>query len=163
MLYVAAVITVGAVCAIGLVRSRRRGRSSSPRSRPEVAIFAVFALVGEFVPLKVFTRGAEGEVTTSTMLRARRDARRAARSPALICLASANLARGRASGRKPVKKIAFNILQYAITVAAAGAVLQATTGLPRAHEPHIVARATCSASCSPRSSSSSSTPCSSRR
>ena len=33
---------------------------------PEVALFALFALVGDFLPLKVFTRGAEGEVTTST-------------------------------------------------------------------------------------------------
>ena len=133
-LYVAAVITVGAVCAIGLgvagVGDLRLLLS------PEVAIFAVFALVGEFVPLKVFTRGAEGEVTTSTCFAL---ATMLAAGPlaAFICLASANLL---ADGlrRKPVKKIAFNILQYAITIAAAGAVLSATTGLPRAHEPHIV-------------------------
>ena len=89
---------------------------------PEVAIFAVFALVGEFVPLKVFTRGAEGEVTTSTCFAL---ATMLAAGPlaAFICLASANLL---ADGirRKPVKKIAFNILQYAITIAAAGAVLR---------------------------------------
>ena len=36
---------------------------SSPRS---VAFFALCAFFGEFVPLKVFTRGAEGEITTST-------------------------------------------------------------------------------------------------
>ena len=87
-LYVAAVITVGAVCAIGLgvagVGDLRLLLS------PEVAIFAVFALVGEFVPLKVFTRGAEGEVTTSTCFAL---ATMLAAGPlaAFICLASANL------------------------------------------------------------------------
>ena len=33
---------------------------------PELALFAVCAVVGELVPLKVHTRGSEGEVTTST-------------------------------------------------------------------------------------------------
>src|SRR3954454_11405626 len=103
---------------------------------PEVAIFAVFALVGEFVPLKVFTRGAEGEVSTSTTF-AMATMLAAGPLAAFAVLAGANLI---ADGirRKSPKKVAFNISQYAIAVAASGVVLEATTGLPRAHEPHLI-------------------------
>jgi diguanylate cyclase (GGDEF)-like protein len=103
---------------------------------PEVAIFAIFALVGEFVPLKVFTRGAEGEVSTSTTF-AMATMLAAGPLAAFAALAGANLI---ADGirRKSPKKVAFNISQYAITVAASGVVLEAATGLPRAHEPHLI-------------------------
>src|SRR3954454_9009706 len=132
-LYVTAIIVIGGACAVLL------GIDGAGDLRlllsPEVAIFGLFALIGEFIPLKVFTRGAEGEVTTSTCFAL---ATMIAAGPlaAFIALAGANLV---ADGvrRKPPKKVAFNIAQYAITIAAAGAVMHATTGLPRVAEPHL--------------------------
>ena len=62
--YVSAVIAVGTLCAVGLTLD---GADDLRRLvSPEALMFFVFAFAGEFVPLKVFTRGAEGEVTTST-------------------------------------------------------------------------------------------------
>ena len=63
-IYVTAVIAVGVVCGVGIVLS---GAGDFPLVlTPEVALFALCALIGDFLPLKVFTRGAEGEITTST-------------------------------------------------------------------------------------------------
>jgi diguanylate cyclase (GGDEF)-like protein len=133
-LYVTAIILIGGACVAWLGMD---GAGDLPLLlSPEVAIFGVFALVGEFLPLKVFTRGAEGEVTTSTTFAL---ATMLAAGPlaAFIALASANML---ADGirRKPPKKVAFNIAQYGITIAASGVVMKAATGLPRAHAPHLV-------------------------
>jgi diguanylate cyclase (GGDEF)-like protein len=133
-LYVTAIILVGGAC---VARLGIDGASElSLLLTPEVAIFAIFALAGEFVPLKVFTRGAEGEVTTSTTF-AMATMLAAGPLAAFVALAGANLL---ADGlrRKPLKKVAFNIAQYGITIAASGLVLTDTTGLPRANEPHLV-------------------------
>jgi diguanylate cyclase (GGDEF)-like protein len=133
-LYVTAIILIGGGCVAWLGID---GASDlSLLLTPEVAIFAIFALAGEFVPLKVFTRGAEGEVTTSTTF-AMATMLAAGPLAAFVALAGANLL---ADGirRKPPKKVAFNIAQYGITIAASGVVLKATTGLPRAHAPHLV-------------------------
>jgi diguanylate cyclase (GGDEF)-like protein len=133
-LYVTAIILIGGGCVAWLGID---GASDlSLLLTPEVAIFAIFALAGEFVPLKVFTRGAEGEVTTSTTF-AMATMLAAGPLAAFVALAGANLL---ADGirRKPPKKVAFNIAQYGITIAASGFVLKATTGLPRAHAPHLV-------------------------
>jgi len=133
-LYVAAIILIGGGSMAWLVVSG--ADHYEYLLAPEVAIFALFALVGEFVPLKVFTRGAEGEVSTSTTF-AMATMLAAGPLAAFAALAGANLI---ADGirRKSPKKVAFNISQYAITVAASGVVLEATTGLPRAHEPHLI-------------------------
>jgi diguanylate cyclase (GGDEF)-like protein len=133
-LYVTAIILIGGACMAWLGVDGAGGLSLL--LSPEVAIFAVFALIGEFVPLKVFTRGAEGEVTTSTTF-AMATMLAAGPLASFVALAGANLL---ADGirRKPPKKVAFNIAQYGITIAASGLVLKATTGLPRAHEPHLV-------------------------
>jgi diguanylate cyclase (GGDEF)-like protein len=132
-LYVTAIILIGGACAAGLVISAGDYRLLWT---PEIVIFAFFALVGEFVPLKVFTRGAEGEVTTSTCFAV---ALLLVGGPlaAFIGLATANII---ADGlrRKAVKKVAFNVAQYAITIAASGAVLELTTGLPRVTAPHLI-------------------------
>src|SRR4051794_32586167 len=133
-LYVTAVILVGGLCTVALFLV---DAGELPLVlTPEVALFALFALVGDFLPLKVFTRGAEGEVTTSTCF-AVAAMLTAGPLAALLALAGTNLI---ADGlrRKPPKKILFNVGQYAITVAASGAALQLTTGLPRATEPHLL-------------------------
>src|SRR3954453_20009923 len=128
-LYVTAIVAIGIGCMAWLGFNGADHLESL--LAPEVAIFALFALVGEFVPLKVFTRGAEGEVSTSTTF-AMATMLAAGPLAAFAALAGANLV---ADGirRKSPKKVAFNISQYAITVAASGVMLQATTGLPRAH------------------------------
>ena len=103
---------------------------------PEIAIFALCAFIGDFLPLKVFTRGAEGEITTSTCFAF---AALLAAGPlaALIALVAANLIVD-AYRRKAAQKVAFNVAQYAISVAAAAVVLKVTTGMPRADGPHLV-------------------------
>src|SRR4051794_27368739 len=133
-LYVTAIVAIGIGCMAWLGFNGADHLESL--LAPEVAIFALFALVGEFVPLKVFTRGAEGEVSTSTTF-AMATMLAAGPLAAFAVLAGANLV---ADGirRKSPKKVAFNISQYAIAVAASGVVLQATTGLPRAHDPHLI-------------------------
>src|ERR1700755_1168462 len=133
-LYVSAVIFIGALCTAALLVFDA-GELHLVLT-PEIALFVVCALVGDFVPLKVFTRGAEGEVTTSTCFAV---AAMLAAGPlaALFALLGTNLI---ADGlrRKPLKKILFNVGQYASAVAVSGAVLQLTTGLPRATSPHLV-------------------------
>ncbi|HET6550549.1 MAG TPA: EAL domain-containing protein [Solirubrobacter sp.] len=133
-LYVSAVILAGAACASWIFV----GGAGDMRLvlTPEVALFALCALIGDFLPLKVFTRGAEGEITTSTCFAV---AAMLAAGPlaALIALIGTNLI---VDGirRKPARKVAFNVGQYAITLAASGAVLDLTTGLPRSADPHLV-------------------------
>src|SRR3954449_59073 len=108
-LYVSAVIAVGAACAValGIVDAGQLHLVATP----EVALFMLCALIGDFVPLKVFTRGAEGEVTTSTCFAV---AAMLAAGPlaALIALILTNVI---VDGirRKPLKKVAFNLGQYA--------------------------------------------------
>ncbi len=133
-LYVAAVIAVGALFTVAMVV----GGAGDLRLlfTPEAGMFFLFAFCGEFVPLKVFTRGAEGEVTTSTTF-AIATMLVAGPLAALLALGLANLLAD-TMGRKPLQKVAFNFFQYAVTVGATGFVLKATTDLPRLTEPHLV-------------------------
>src|SRR3954471_17906839 len=126
--YVSAVIAVGAVCTGWLVWD---GAGDLDRLlSPEALVFLAFAFFGEFVTLKVFTRGAEGEVTTSTTF-ALAAMLIAGPLAGLLALGLANVLADTMS-RKPLQKILFNVSQYAITVGAVGLVLNLTTGLPRA-------------------------------
>ncbi len=131
--YVSAVIAVGMLCTVGLTLD---GADDLRRLvSPEAIMFFLFAFAGEFLPLKVFTRGAEGEVTTSTTF-ALAAMLVAGPLAGLVALGMANILAD-AIGRKPLQKIAFNFFQYAITVGATALVLKYTTGLPRAAEPHL--------------------------
>jgi hypothetical protein len=118
-LYVAAVIAVGALFTVAMVV----GGAGDLRLlfTPEAGMFFLFAFCGEFVPLKVFTRGAEGEVTTSTTF-AIATMLVAGPLAALLALGLANLLAD-TMGRKPLQKVAFNFFQYAVTVGATGFVL----------------------------------------
>src|SRR3954471_7815749 len=132
--YVTAVIVVGAACAVGVTIS---GAGDLHRLlSPEALMFFLFAFCGEFVPLKVFTRGAEGEVTTSTTF-ALAAMLVAGPLAGLVALGLANVP-GDTLARKHLQKVLFNVFQYAITVGAVGLVLNLTTSLPRAGEPHLV-------------------------
>src|SRR3954468_9386476 len=114
--YVSAVIAVGALCAAQLTIS---GAGDLHRLlSPEALMFFLFAFCGEFVPLKVFTRGAEGEVTTSTTF-ALAAMLVAGPLAALLPLGLANLVAD-TMGRKSPQKVAFNLAQYAVTIGAAG-------------------------------------------
>src|SRR4051812_24400157 len=131
--YVSAVIAVGALCAVQLTIS---GAGDLHRLlSPEALMFFLFAFCGEFVPLKVITRGAEGEVTTSTTF-ALAAMLVAGPLAGLVAVGLANVLAD-ALARKPLQKILFNVFQYAITIGAAGLVLDVTTSLPRAHAPHL--------------------------
>src|SRR3954454_549642 len=131
---VSLVIALGALCAVALAIS---GAGDLQRLlSPEALMFFLFAFFGEFVPLKVFTRGAEGEVTTSTTF-ALAAMLLAGPLAGLVALGLANVLADTLS-RKSLQKILFNVFQYAITVGAAGAVLNLTTNLPRSGEPHLV-------------------------
>src|SRR5262245_11334689 len=106
--YVSAVIAVGALCTLWLTID---GAGALPRLlSPEAAVFFLFAFFGEFVTLKVFTRGAEGEVTTSTTFAL---ATMLIAGPLAGCIALmlANLLAD-TWGRKPLQKILFNAFQY---------------------------------------------------
>ena len=132
--YVTAVIVVGTACVVGLAVDGGVGDLRRLLT-PEALMFFVFAFFGEFVPLKVFMRGAEGEVTTSTTF-ALAAMLVAGPLAGIVALGLANLLADSLS-RKPLQKVVFNLFQYAITVGAAGLVLKVTTGLPRSSNLHL--------------------------
>src|SRR3954469_5558232 len=94
----------------------------------EVLLFAACALAGELVPLKVVTRGVEGEVTTSTTF-AFATLLAAGPGPAMVVLVAGSFV---ADGlrRKAPLKLLFNGCQYALTMSVTAVTLQALTGVP---------------------------------
>jgi diguanylate cyclase (GGDEF)-like protein len=125
--YVALVIGLGVACCA--VVFALDGSSLSRLWSPEVALFVACALAGELIPLKVVTRGVEGEVTTSgtfafaTMLVA-------GPACAIAALVGASIAADAMRRKAPVKLL-FNSCQYAITLTASGLALMLLTGVPR--------------------------------
>ena len=128
--YVTLVIVLGFVC-IATVFALD-GTNLARMLTTEVALFSVCAFAGELMPLKVVTRGVEGEVTTSgtfafaTLLVAGPACAIAAFGGASF---AADLVR-----RKPPVKLLFNSGQYAISVTASALVLGLLTGVPRSGE-----------------------------
>jgi len=133
-LYVAAVTALGAVACGGVLVFGPNGTAHF--GERELMLFGICALLGELFPLKVYTRGAEGETTTSTTFAVAlliAGGIEAALAGLLLANLVADLAR-----RKPAHKIAFNMAQYAISVVAAGLVLGALADVPRAGEFHFI-------------------------
>src|SRR4051812_47005731 len=129
--YVLAVILAGsAAAAFTLVRDADSLHLLLTR---EVLLFAGCALIGELVPLKVVTRGVEGEVTTSTTF-AFATLLAAGPGPAMVVLVAASFI---ADGlrRKAPLKLLFNSCQYALTMSLTALTLHALTGVPRLHGP----------------------------
>jgi diguanylate cyclase (GGDEF)-like protein len=129
MPYVGGVIVLGALCAAWLLLY-----TPAPLEAllsPIIIVFALCTLLGEAIPLKVFRRNMEGEVSTSAtfvvamMLWA-------GPAVAFLALAGANVVADLVRG-KPLHRIAFNFGQYAISLALTGVVLMQTTSLPHAH------------------------------
>src|SRR6476660_2254845 len=110
--YVLAVIVAGAT-ALAVTLLLDSGSLHLLLTR-EVILFACCALIGELVPLKVVTRGVEGEVTTSTTF-AFATLLAAGPGPAIAVLVAGSFV---ADGlrRKPSLKLLFNGCQYALTM-----------------------------------------------
>src|SRR4051794_2147858 len=127
-LYVTFVVATGAACVLIVLGTGYE--TLDQFLDPELALFALCALVGEMVPLKVHTRGSEGEVTTSTTFAL---ALMLAGGPAvaLAGLTSASVVADTINGKGP-KRVAFNAAQYAVSVSAGSLVLIALTDVPRA-------------------------------
>ena len=130
--YVTAVILGGIGALIVLIASG--GLNLLEAERPELLLLLMAcAVVAELTPLKVVLRAAEGEITASNTFA----------FALLICYGAAPAAVAFALGtiladgirRKPPERIAFNASQYILTVAAAGVVLSALSGLPHLHDP----------------------------
>jgi diguanylate cyclase (GGDEF)-like protein len=131
--YVAAVTALGLVACGAVLAFGPNG--AAHLGEQELILFALCAVLGELVPLKVYTRGAEGETTTSTTFAVAlliAGGVEAALAGLLLANLVADLIRG-----KPARKIAFNMAQYAISVAAAGLVLSLLADLPRSGEFHF--------------------------
>ena len=105
------------------------GTSLTRLASPEILFFAGCALIGELVPLKVVTRGVEGEVTTSTTF-AFAAMLVAGPACAFVALVGASFAADAMRGKAPTKLL-FNSSQYAITITAAAVALHFLTGVPR--------------------------------
>src|SRR5215212_5217620 len=81
----------------------------------EVLLFGACALIGELVPLKVVTRGVEGEVTTSTTF-AFATLLAAGPAAAIIVRVGASFLADGVRRKAPIKLL-FNGCQYALTMA----------------------------------------------
>jgi diguanylate cyclase (GGDEF)-like protein len=130
---VAAVIVLGAVACGAVLAFGPNGFERF--GEHELIVFALCALLGELVPLRVYTRGAEGETTTSTTFAVALLIAGGAEA-ALVGLLAANLVADLLR-RKPAHKIAYNMAQYALAVTAAGLVLGALSDVPRAGDFHF--------------------------
>jgi diguanylate cyclase (GGDEF)-like protein len=131
--YVLAVTALGAVAA-GVVLLLDWDGTGHFRDY-ELLVFGACALLGELVPLKVYTRGAEGETTTSTTFAVAlliAGGPEAALAGLLLATLVADVLR-----RKAAHKIAFNMGQYAIAVLAAGLVLSLLSDVPRGGQFHF--------------------------
>jgi diguanylate cyclase (GGDEF)-like protein len=125
--YVLAVILAGfAAAAITLARDADALHLLLTR---EVLLFAACALIGELVPLKVVTRGVEGEVTTSTTF-AFATLLAAGPGPALVVLVAGSFIADGLRGKAPLKLL-FNGCQYALTMSLTAVTLTLLTGVPR--------------------------------
>jgi diguanylate cyclase (GGDEF)-like protein len=128
--YVSAVIGLGAICCVTVFALD--GDSLNRLFTLEVMLFAACAFAGELVSLKVVTRGAEGEVTTSGTFAfaALLVAGPACAVVALICASFvADLLQ-----RKALTKLLFNASQYTVTLTASAFVLTHLTDAPRVGE-----------------------------
>ncbi|MEA2283631.1 MAG: hypothetical protein QOK21_4238, partial [Solirubrobacteraceae bacterium] len=129
--YVLTVIAAGAACLLWTLASG--GSSLDQLLEPEIALFAICTLVGELAPIKVVTRGVEGEVTTSTTF-AFAALIAAGLEPALIALVTASFAADLLRGKSAFKAL-FNASQYAVTITLTALTLHYLTGVPRAPDP----------------------------
>jgi diguanylate cyclase (GGDEF)-like protein len=125
-LYVAAVCLTGTALA-GVLAVAEHGRLADHLS-PAVVVLVLLSLVGEFVPIRVFRRGAEGDLTVSTAFAFALllDAGPATAAAALVLATIAS----DLHARKDALRIWFNVAQYCIALTTAWIVLRALTDVP---------------------------------
>jgi diguanylate cyclase (GGDEF)-like protein len=128
--YVFFVAALGALCGVAVFS--QDGSSLSRLLTPEVMLFVGCAFAGELISLKVVTRGAEGEITTSITF-AFATLLAAGPACAVLALICASFAADVIQRKSPLKLL-FNISQYVITLSAASLVLGAFTEVPRVGE-----------------------------
>ena len=127
-LYVAAVCLFGTATTFAVVT---HGGGALPHApTPAMVVLMALAVVGDFVPVKVFRRGSEGDLTLSTAF-AFAVLLAAGPTAAIVTLAVATAAAD-LHARKGILRIWFNIAQYAIAMSAAWLVIRATSGVPHA-------------------------------
>jgi len=133
-------IYIALVCLAGTALAGLLGaldaRGLAEHASPAVAALVVLAIVGEFVPIRVFRRSAEGELTVSSafafaLLLAAGPA--TALATILVASVAADL-----HLRKPFIRVWFNGAQYAIAMAMAWAVLHRLTDVPHATGPSFL-------------------------
>jgi diguanylate cyclase (GGDEF)-like protein len=132
--YVAAITMPGlAVLAFEL---KRAVGLAAHWSWAELAVFAVFVVVGELRPIRIARRDEQEEILTSTTF-----------TFAILLssgVAAAVVVRALVSilpsllGRKPWWKTAFNVAQYTLALAAAGLCLSALSAVPRHGPVHFL-------------------------
>lgn len=132
--YVAAVTVPGLVLlAVELVRAAKLARHWS---WAELAVFAVFVVVGELRPIRIARRDEQEEILTSTTF-----------TFAILLssgIAAAVVVRALVSilpsllRRKPWWKTAFNVAQYTVALVAAGLCLHALSSVPRHGPVHFL-------------------------
>jgi diguanylate cyclase (GGDEF)-like protein len=125
--YVAAVVGAGSIAGALAVAGGAPWRTVEGRPS-EFALFAVLLVAGELRPLRVRRREGEEEIVTSTVF-AFALLLRFGPGPAVVAQAVASAVSDLA-GRKPAHKVAFNVGQYCLTLAAAGATYEALADLP---------------------------------
>src|SRR5919106_2290413 len=119
--YIAAVIAAGTMVVIG---SAAVGTASIGDSYAEFWILAGLVALGEFLPVK--TSDGHGEITTSTIFTFAL-LLRFGTFPAVVAQAIASILADLATQKRPWK-VAFNVSQYALALAASGAILGLVSG-----------------------------------
>jgi diguanylate cyclase (GGDEF)-like protein len=134
--YIAAVIALGFVVFTVLVLTDDPLQQHA--SSLELWVLAGLVIVGEMLPIRYSRHGEMTEVVTSTTFSFALLLSWGV-GPALLAQVMASLIADLAR-RKPWWKTAFNAAQYAISMGAAYAVLEVTTGIPRTITPHFLPR-----------------------
>jgi len=98
------------------------------RLNTSLVLLALLAVVGEFVRIRVFRRGAEGEITLSAAF-AFAVLIEGGALPACAVLALASIAAD-VRARKPVARVWFNAAQYVLAMSAASLILALISGVP---------------------------------
>jgi diguanylate cyclase (GGDEF)-like protein len=132
--YVWAVCLAGTTAAVVLGLDDHR---SLWHAGAATAALMVLTVLGEFVPIRVFRRDAEGEMTLSTAF-AFAVLLDAGPLPATLALLLAAVAAD-LHARKPPLRAWFNAAQYTLSMAASAAVLSLLTDVPRAGKAPLAA------------------------
>jgi diguanylate cyclase (GGDEF)-like protein len=134
--YVAVVVAAGAVAMA--LDARLAADTLVDRLDAQVLCLALLALAGEFVTIRVFRRGSEGEITLSTAF-AFAVLLAGGALAAAVTLALASIAAD-LHARKPTLRAAFNAAQYVVAISLAALVIGLLSDVPRSGPHALVGR-----------------------